>query len=443
MIILIFLYCVTGSVFYFLFTTETLVLDEQAEMIRLGIFVFMLPVFIKYGVQLLAVPLYFRLAKLKGNSVTVARSPKVSVIVPAWNEEVGILKTIQSVLNTHYQNLELIVVNDGSTDGTHSLVTEFFEQYNKAKDLPTKAEIKYLKLSNGGKAKAMNQGLAVATGEFVMTVDADSVMDSQAIIKLLEHFDEPKVGAVAGNVIVGNRKKPIALLQQLEYLHGFFFKRADSIYDAVYIIGGAAAAYRKTTLDAVGGFDHNIIAEDIEMSTRILAKGYKTRYAAESVVYTEGPSDWKCLFKQRLRWKYGRLLTFMKHKDLFFNRKLGNPYLTFLLLPVAIFAEFSLLLQPVFLTIFYGYTIYANDYLPLALMIAYTTCLIGIQIWTDPKAKFHLNILALAPVTWLLFYVVDLVEFQALVRSLKRLIKRQQLEWQSWSRVGLKDGPHL
>jgi poly-beta-1,6-N-acetyl-D-glucosamine synthase len=420
-----------------LFTTEHILPENDLAMMRLVILFFMLPIFLKYIVQLTAAPWYSFLEKRQNLPSTVARNPRVSVLIPAWNEEVGILKTIQSVLNTHYEDLELIVINDGSTDRTHELVTSFLESYKALKTSANKADFRYLSLSNGGKAKAMNEGVKQATGEFILTVDADSVMDSKAINAVLRRFDDPKVGAVAGNVIIGNRKQRMALLQQLEYLYGFFFKRADSVFNAVYIIGGAAAAYRKTTLDRVGGFDESIITEDIEMSTRILANGYKTRYAADAVVYTEGPSDWKGLSQQRLRWKYGRLLTFIKHRKLFFNRKVGNPYLSFLILPIAVYADIALLFEAFLLAAFYGYTIFTNDYLPLACVIVFVSSLVCLQIACDSKARFHRNIICLAPIAWVLFYVIDAVEVQALFRSLKRLIKRQSIEWQSWSRVGL------
>ncbi len=436
--IIVALYCLTASIFYLAFMTSPTTPMHDIGTLRLVIVLLMAPIFIKYVIQVIAAPCYHLIEKRALRKHPMPESPSVSVLVPAWNEEVGILKTIQSILNTHYEDLELIVINDGSTDRTHELVSAFIQRHNTyTQDIANSARIKYLNLKNGGKAKALNEGLKQTSGEFVMTIDADSIMDRNAITKMLKRFGNKKVGAVAGNVIVGNRKKSIALLQQLEYLYGFFFKRADSLFGAVYIIGGAAAAYRKSTLDAVGGFDDKIITEDIEMSTRILAHGFETRYAADSVIYTEGPSEWKCLCQQRLRWKYGRLLTFIKHRALFFNRKLGKPYLTFLLLPVAIYAELCLLFEAFLLAIFYGYTIYTNDYLPLACVIAFTSILICAQILFDSKARFHRNILCLAPVAWIVFYVIDAVELQALYRSLKRLIKRQELEWQSWSRVGL------
>lgn len=438
MAILTFLYCLTGSVFYLLFTTEIATPDNDIASMRWVIFLFMAPIFVKYIIQLVTAPWYYLLEKHYQRRKPISATPQVSVLIPAWNEEVGILNTVQSVIDTQYEKLEIIVINDGSNDRTHELVTAFIEQHQSASNSASNlAKIKYMSLPNGGKANALNRGLAQASGEFIITVDADSVMDSHAITGLLHRFNDEKVGAVAGNVIVGNRKKPLALLQQLEYLYGFFFKRADSVFNSVYIIGGAAAAYRKSILEAVGGFDEHIITEDIEMSTRILARGYKTRYAADAVVYTEGPGDWKGLCQQRLRWKFGRMLTFIKHKDIFFNLKLGNPYLTFLILPIALYAELSLLLEAFLLVVFYSYTIYTNDYLPLACVIIFMCTLVCLQITFDSKASFHRNILCLAPVAWIVFYVIDIVELQALLRSLKRLLKRQSLEWQSWTRVGV------
>lgn len=433
------LYIVTGIIFYMLFTAEVVELDSDITTLRTAIFVLMAPLLLKYVVQMLAAPAYVLKEKFRKSSGLLERNPKVSVIVPAWNEEVGILKTMQSVIDTRYPNLELIVVNDGSTDRTHDIVSQYLDQHNAMTQEENKAVIKYLHLKNGGKANAMNQALNEVTGEFVVTVDADSYMDSDAIVNILKQFDgDEKVGAVAGNVIVGNRKKPIALLQQLEYLYGFYFKRADSMFNAVYIIGGAAAAYRKSVLDIVGGFDHAIITEDIEMSTRILAHGYKARYAADAVIYTEGPSEWEGLCKQRLRWKFGRLLTFIKHKDLFFNpAKTGNLYLSCLLLPVAVLGEFCLLIEPVLLAVFYGYTVMTQDFLPLAYIVSITTALVLFQIAIDSKARFHRNILVLAPVAWISFYAMDAVEFRALCQSIKKLVTRQKLEWQVWKRVGL------
>lgn len=433
------LYAISIAVFYLADTTEYAA-NNSTIVVRLVILAFLAPIFVKYIIQIFVSPFYSLIESLAQKKAiklnTLPVDPLVSVLVPAWNEEVGIIKTIQSVLKSTHKKIELIIINDGSTDSTHQLITDFIKKYEKSKK--SNATIKYLSLVNGGKAKALNEALKVVTGEFVVTVDADCFMDPDAISQMIKRFTDEKVAAVAGNVIVGNRKKPIELIQQLEYLYGFYFRRADSVFNSVYIIGGAAAAYRNSVLQEIGGFDHNIITEDVEMSTRILAQGYKTRYAADAVVFTEGPSDFKSLCSQRLRWKFGRILTFIKHKKLFFStQKKHNPYLTFFLLPLAVYAELALLLEGLSLTAFYAYTIYTNHYMPLVFVISFMTLVICLQVIFDSKARFHSNLIILAPVAWLLFYFIDLVEFQALYRSLKRLVNREQLQWQKWVRVGL------
>ncbi len=412
--------------------------DNSLTNVRFIMLMLLAPILFKYLIQLTTAPFYSVVERLRSSAINPSDNQKVTVLIPAWNEEVGILKTLNSVVNTDYAELEIIVINDGSTDKTHQLVSNFINNYEQNHHQAGATVIKYLKLPNGGKAKALNQGLRIATGELVLTVDADSVMDKKMIVNMVRRFTDKKVAAVAGNVVVGNRKKPIELLQQLEYLHGFWFKRADSNFNSVHIIGGAAAAYRRAILEEVGGFDESIITEDVELSMRLLAMGYATRYAADAVVYTEGPSEWKGLCTQRLRWKFGRFLTYIKHRSLFFSlSKKHHPYLTCLVLPVAIYAELALFLEALLLSVFYGYTIYTGDYLPLAFMICFVSTVITLQILFDPKMKFHSNLLLLAPVAWLMLYVIDLVEFQALCRSMHRLIKREELEWQTWARVGI------
>ncbi|MFT5712325.1 MAG: biofilm PGA synthesis N-glycosyltransferase PgaC [Kangiellaceae bacterium] len=432
------LYFVSASVFYLAMTTEYIPSDSLTNT-RLVIFLILAPIIVKYIIQLFAIPFYTLVEKYQQSRCLLPTDYSVSVLIPAWNEEMGILKTLKSVLQTHYANLEVIVINDGSTDSTHQLVSDYINTYHADADSAAMAKVKYFDLPNGGKAKALNYGLKNSTGEIIITIDADSVMEAKAITNIIKRFTDKEVAAVAGNVIVGNRRTPIELMQQLEYLYGFFFKRADSIFNSVYIIGGAAAAYRKKVLDELGGFDEHIITEDIEMSTRILGAGYKTRYAADAVVYTEGPSNFKDLFNQRLRWKFGRLLTFIKHRHLFFScSKKHSPYLTFMLLPLAVYAELTLLFEALLLAVFYGYTFYTQDYIPLVFVIGFISTVIIIQIVVDSKTRFHSNLLILAPVAWIIFYIIDAVEFQALVRSLIRLKNKENVQWQKWVRVGLK-----
>ncbi len=395
-----------------------------------------IPIGLKFIIQMGSAFIYPLVENIRSQAFAASsETPKVSVLIPAWNEEVGILKTLRSVLSARYSSFEVVVINDGSTDNTHHLVTEFIEQYEQS---GSKVDIHYVRVPNGGKAKAMNAGLKIAKGEIIITIDADSIMKPCAIEQFVKRFNDSRVGAVAGNVVVGNRRKPIELMQQLEYMFGFFFKRAESNFGSVYIIGGAAAAYRKTALIEVGGFDESIITEDVELSMRLLNHGFKTRYAAQAVVFTEGPSDWKALARQRLRWKYGRLLTFAKYSNMMFGvEKQHNPYLTCFLLPLAVYAEVLLLLMPLLFGFAVTYIYMASAFLPMLFMILCMASLISLVLMLDASARFHMNLLLLTPVAWALLMVVEWVEFIALVNSVKKLSKKEELKWQKWSRVGI------
>ncbi|WP_415896628.1 glycosyltransferase [Neptuniibacter sp. QD72_48] len=428
-------YSITGFILCLAYT-QTIQANQETDFLanyRLVLTLVLIPIIIKFLIQLIAAPLsgvidFFR------DKPALGQEPSVSVLIPAWNEEVGIMHTLRSALAADYNNYEVIVINDGSTDKTHQLLSEFIAQFNPNNTI----KLRYFALENGGKAKALNHALKHAKGEIVLTIDADSLMHPKAIQNIVKKFSSNKVAAVAGNVAIGNGHAGLGIIQQLEYLCGFFMKRADSVFNAVYIIGGAAAAYRRSVLIEAGGFDHSIITEDIEISTRILGMGYHCRYAPDAIIYTEGPSDLKSLCNQRLRWKYGRFQTFIKHRQLFFNSsKTNNYYLSWLLLPTALYAEFLLLLELPLLTLFFTYIIYTGDYITLSLCILLISALVSFQTSYDSQPRFHMRMLYYAPIAWLIWYVVDAIEFQALLRSLKRLKRKEGLQWQSWSRTGL------
>jgi len=360
--------------------------------------------------------------------------PRVSFIIPAWNEEVGIINTIQSVLNSNYKKFELIIVNDGSTDETGLMVKRFIDKYQG------KILIKYFKKTNGGKSSALNLGIKKAEGEIIITSDADCAVDRYAIDNLVKYFSKKEVMAVAGNVRVGNNNKIIGSIQKLEYFYGFYFKRSDSILNSVYIVGGASAAYRKEIFKKLGYFDKEIITEDIEYSTRILNAGYKIRYAPDAVFYTEVPSDINSLIKQRLRWKYGRLKTFFKYRNLFFKMKgKHSKFLSFIILPVALFAEILLFFEIIFLPIFFVYTFLSGDFMPMIFATSLFSIIIFLQIITDVKRRENKDVILWVPVAWLLFYFIDFIEYMALAKSIARLIKNKEVSWQKWERVGVFD----
>ena len=435
-IFLVTMYALTALVFYFAISKYYTPIKDFYT-VRFIILLLFAPIIIKYIFHLAVAPWYPVVEASRSRKRSTNYTPSVSVLIPAWNEEVGIRATITSVLKTRYQHLEIIVVNDGSTDRTHEIVRAFIAEYQEKYGI-SGTPIYYKRIQNGGKARALNTALAMAQNDIIITIDADSVMDHRAIKNLVKHFNDPRVASVAGNVVIGNRTKPIGFIQQLEYVYGFYFKRADSLLNAVYIVGGAAAAYRKKILIMLRGFDESAITEDIELSTRLQYNGYQVRYAADATVYTEGPSDFIGLCRQRLRWKFGRLHTFYKYRRLFFSTdRKHNFYLSFFILPLALFAEVLLFFEGILLVLFYLYTFYTNDFVPLALVILLLAGVVCMQILTDRNRRYHRNLLALAPIAWILFYFMDVVEYQALMRSIQRLMTKEKLLWQKWIRVGV------
>lgn len=428
---LILLYTFTAFVVSLGFFYEVKELPEW-EFFKLILLAFFMPLFCKYLVHLLVVPWYYSINKRQISKGEKNYKPRVSVIIPAWNEEVGIIPTIRSVLKNDYDNFELIIVNDGSTDRTDEKVKKFIDEYN--------GEIKllYIEKSNGGKSSALNLGIKRSRGEIILTTDADSSLGRSAIQNIVKQFSDRKVMAVAGNVRVGNASKIIGAIQKIEYIHGFYFKRADSILNSVYIVGGAAAAYRREIFNKLGYFDTEIITEDIEYSTRILNAGYTIRYATDAIFYTEAPSDTNSLIRQRLRWKFGRLMTFYKHRDLFF-RISGDQskFLSFLIFPTALFADILLFFCLVFLPTFYVYILISRNFIPLTVIILFLTVVVLLQILTDSKRADNKEAFLWAPMTWFILYFIVFVEYIALMKSIVKIMKKKSVEWQKWERIGV------
>jgi poly-beta-1,6-N-acetyl-D-glucosamine synthase len=435
--ILFALYAITGGLFFtvYMYSGDN---TGNFSLFQFILLMVSIPIFMRYFLNVFLSPFYsFTHKRRLRKFVHKNYHPKVSVIIPAWNEEVGIGRTMQSVLDNSYPDIELIVVNDGSTDSTEVVVKEFIQKFKNG--FPKRAgAIKYIYQHNAGKPAALNLGVKDASGEIIVTTDADSFMDKFAIEKLVNYFRNPEIVSVAGNVRIGNNNKTIGLIQTLEYIYGFYFKKADSIVGSVYIVGGAAAAYRREVFDKLGMFDETTITEDIEMSTRIQKAGVKIAYASDVIVYTEGPSDLSGLIKQRLRWKRGRFETFIEHKDLFFSTdKRHNKYLSWVVLPLAMLSEILLLLEIFVLPYFLAYTIIHSDFLIFAISAIILGSVVSLTIWSDSSGYRKFYLMLWAPVSWLVFYYLDFVEYNALFKSLVSFIVKKEIKWQRWNRVGV------
>ncbi|MEW6508141.1 MAG: glycosyltransferase [Bacteroidota bacterium] len=248
--------------------------------------------------------------------------PFVSIIVPVFNEGKILNSSIESLLDIDYPNYEIIIVNDGSTDET-AVVGESLIGYHKGRVGLVKVSL--INKPNGGKSKALNAGIQYSDAQFVLCMDGDSQLTPNTLKMAMRHFDDPSVGAVAGNVKVQNRKKILTDLQALEYLEGLNLARsAQGFLQMVNIIPGPIGVFRKVTLRDAGFYSSDTFAEDADVTLKILAKGWKIIYEPNAIAYTEAPVSIYQLLKQRYRWTRGILQAIRKHK-----RYLYNPTVNF------------------------------------------------------------------------------------------------------------------
>ena len=265
------------------------------------------------------------------------KAPFVSFIVPAYNEEKGIANTINSLLGMDYpkNKFEIIVVDDGSRDNTFKIAKNF-----------ESSKIKVFTKKNGGKGSALNYGIKHARGELVFTMDADSIIQPDAVKYQVARFSiDPKVMCVAPVIAVHHPRGILQRVQQIEYMLGVFIREAFASYNAIHITPGAFSAYRKSFFDKHGGFDENNITEDLEMSLRVQYYGYLVENSNESIAYTHAPNTFRGLLIQRRRWYFG-LIQNLKHYSELLSRNYGA--LGLVVLPVAISAIFF----SIFLTFF-------------------------------------------------------------------------------------------
>lgn len=236
--------------------------------------------------------------------------PLVSILIPAYNEEVSIEKALVSCLEQTYPYLEVIVVNDGSTDNTCEIISSFRKKHFLYL-LQKKINFKIVNQPNQGKARALNNGLLQAKGDFVVTIDADSYIHAHAIEKIMSYFSSEKIGAVAGNVVAISNHSILGYLQKMEYELGIYFIRnSQGSLGDVIVTPGALSAYRKI---AVRKFEEGTITEDFDSSIRVLERGYEIVMAPNAICYTQVPLTIQDLIKQRVRWQQGGLEVFAKH----------------------------------------------------------------------------------------------------------------------------------
>lgn len=257
---------------------------------------------------------YWRSQKRK--TAPIEGTPLASVIIAAYDEEKVIGNTIESLLKSTYPNIEIIVVDDGSKDRTSEVVTGLAKRDGR---------VRLLNKTNGGKATAVNLGIEQAAGEYIVTLDADTVFEPGTIGLLLRHFTDPSIGAVSGNVKVGNVTNLLTVWQFTEYIIGFNLeRRAFEVLNCITVVPGAVGAWRKEAIIKAGGYSSDTLAEDTDLTLNIREMGYKISYESKALAWTESPADIKSLLKQRFRWTFGTLQCLWKHRETLMNPRYGT-----------------------------------------------------------------------------------------------------------------------
>jgi len=369
-----------------------------------------------------------------GSKMPLLTFPPVSIIVPAYNEEVNAVKTIENLLQQDYPCFDIIFVDDGSKDNTYRKVLDVFGNNEK---------VTILTKPNGGKASALNYGIANTNSEFVVCIDADTQLMPNAVTQLMSKMldtanSERPIGAVAGNVKVGNTKRLLTKWQSIEYITAQNFdRRAFDLVNGITVVPGAIGAFRREAIEQAGGFTTDTLAEDCDLTIRLLRNGYRVSNCTAAIAVTEAPETFKQFMKQRFRWTYGVMQSFWKNRDACFNPKfkglgmiaLPNVLIFQILLPMfAPLADLMLVLS-----------LFWNRHNPESLhkigiyylLFLLIDVLIGLMAFSFEKEKF-------GKLIWLIpqRFVYRQLMYTILFKSIRKAIKGESQSWDILTRTG-------
>jgi cellulose synthase/poly-beta-1,6-N-acetylglucosamine synthase-like glycosyltransferase/peptidoglycan/xylan/chitin deacetylase (PgdA/CDA1 family) len=281
--------------------------------------------------------------------------PSVAVIVPAYNEAVGIAQAVRSLDASEHPDVELIVVDDGSTDETAAIVEALGLE-----------RVRLIRRPNGGKAAALTTGIMATTAEIVVMVDGDTVFEPQTITRLVQPLADPRVAAVAGNTKVGNRSGLLGRWQHIEYVMGFNLDRR--MYEQLQCtptVPGAIGAFRRSVLVQLGGVSGQTLAEDTDLTLAIGRLGHQVVYAEDARAYTEAPSTLSGLWRQRYRWSFGTMQAVWKHRGAMVSRDPRQRRIGRRALPYMILFQILLPLIAPLIDLFALYGVIFTDPLPV------------------------------------------------------------------------------
>ncbi|KAF6247581.1 glycosyl transferase [Nitrosopumilus sp. b3] len=349
--------------------------------------------------------------------------PKISIIIPAYNEEKVIQHTIEAMIETKYPKKEIIFVDDGSTDKTLTIVNQF------------KDKIKVLHKENGGKASALNYGIVYSTGEIIVIVDADTIIGRHSLKEIVKGFQvNEHVAAVAGNIKVRNKVNWLTKCQALEYITGIqIVRRAFDVFGSITIVPGALGAFKKSYLTEAGAYGKDTIVEDFDQTIKLLKAGLITQGSSKATAYTEAPNTFKDFFAQRKRWYRGNMQVLKRHADALTNPRFGYlqrlslPYL-FLGMVITPIIGFTSAINAI-LGVVLGDWLYVLQISLIFTVVHYLMTALAIRIDNeDPKLLWHAGFLVFG-----FKQIIDALLLKAIIEQLRN----KKATWTSAKRVGI------
>jgi len=263
--------------------------------------------FVSFYLLLMTILLYLKNRNVLFDSPKITKEYSISFLVPIYNEGLTIKDTIKSIFEINYNNiLEVIAINDGSTDNTFEILKELKIKYPR---------LKILNKTNSGKADSLNKAIKLCKGELIAVVDSDSFPSNDSLSNIVGYFDDPRVGVATIPCIPRNKSTFLEKLQLIEYKVIAFTRKLLEYIDAIYVVPGPLALYRKEALEDIGGFDTKNMTEDIEATWHLIHNGWKVRMSLNSLVATQTPDKVKPWFRQRVRWGIGGLQCIIKYKN--------------------------------------------------------------------------------------------------------------------------------
>ncbi|MFI0444805.1 bifunctional polysaccharide deacetylase/glycosyltransferase family 2 protein [Actinomadura sp. 6N118] len=354
----------------------------------------------------------------------------VTVVVPAYNEEVGIASTIRSLRASDHPEVEILVLDDGSTDRTAEVVEELIAEGGPHR-------VRLMRQRNAGKPAAINAGLRAASHDLIVLVDGDTVVEASTVRELVQPFSDPAIGGVAGNAKVANRGGLLGRCQHIEYVTGCSLdRRMYDLLSCVPTVPGAVGAYRRKAIEDAGGVPADTLAEDTDLTIVVGRVGWRLVYAERARAWTEVPSGLRQFWLQRLRWSYGTLQALWKHRAVFGRRgrftlfgTVGMPYLllTHLVVPLlSPLADVLVLFELLHLRPWRALVLFA-----VFLALQLVTSLVAFRLDGE-----RLRVLWMVPVQQLVYRQVM---FLVTLHSLLYVALGVPLRWHKLHRVGISD----